>query len=155
MRAKQGRKKLSDRYFRRVDTTWKGRKAQEVVPRAKISSRRRRKCPSSWRISPRLFSEEIRIRFFFSRPAWFNLQTKSSWRSRDETNAHWINAGYSNFGIHLLFLASSPGDSSSLRFIIRSFVFVRTLASCYSPLRSNGVALFASRIFSVMRSSSL
>lgn len=50
MRAKQERKKLSDRYFRRVDTTWKGREGKKstgsrfkggdfIAPTKKVSPR--------------------------------------------------------------------------------------------------------------------
>lgn len=69
---------------------------------------------------PSSLEKKIRIRFF--RAARFNLQTKSSYCSRRETNAHRISRGYSNFSIPPCRFIS--GDSSkALSLSLLSFLF--------------------------------
>lgn len=110
---------------------WRVEKIREAIQRKEMV--RNEESVSSWRIY-RLLSKEIRIRFF--QTAWFNLQTKLSWHSRRETNAHRISPGYSNFGTSPPLVASSPAILLRLKLIL-SFVFVRSPASSYSRFLSN------------------
>lgn len=129
----------------------KGRKAQEVVPRAEISSRRRRKYLLVTNL-PDFSRKKLESAFFRDR--------RDSIYKLNRVGAHATRLTptglmpVTRISVYIFFFASSPGDSSSLCLIL-SFVFVRTLASFYSRLRSNGVALFAPRIFSVIQRSSL
>lgn len=93
------RKKLSDRYFRRVARSRynaKGRGTRRIEKYGKPFKWRRWFATKRERLVVTNLSKEIRIRFF--RMAWFNLQAKSSWHSRRETSAHRISPEHSNFG---------------------------------------------------------
>lgn len=128
---KQARKKLSDRYFRRVARSRydakgsaKGRKVREVIPKAEMVRDEDSAAPSS----DLKKKKKIRIRFFGWHDSIYKLNRVGICATRRTPTGLVIR--YSNFGIpscplHLrLFFESLE--------LILSFAVARPPASCYS-----------------------